>query len=419
MSSLPVGTLSPKFRALQEAMTKFVNEECIRAEPIFEQQLGRGEGRWKREPPVVNELRAKARALGLWNLFLPKSLYPGGHDLTNYEYGLLCEIMGRSVLGPLATNCNAPDTGNMEVLAKYGTAEQKRRWLEPLLDARIRSAFAMTEPAVASSDATNIRTSIRRDGDEQGGEVVVINGDKWWISNAGNPECKVFLVFGVSDLDNSDPHRRHTVVIVPADTPGVEVKRPMTVYGYDDAPYGHCEVSFVDVRVPVSNIVLGEGRGFEVIQGRLGPGRIHHCMRAVGMAERALELMVERVQRREVFGRKLVEQGVVQDNVARSRLDIESARMMVVHAALKMDAVGTKQAMKEISMAKAQVPKLALRVVDRAIQMFGAAGVSQDTPLAAIWAGLRTLRLADGPDEVHMRQIARLEIQEQKHKARL
>ncbi|KAJ2663313.1 hypothetical protein IWW48_001415 [Coemansia sp. RSA 1200] len=404
---MSVVQLSPRVEELKRVLTDFVENECIPAEKEYREALGTGAQRWKTVPPVMEKLKARARELGLWNLFLPKE-YPEGAGLSNYEYAILCEIMGRShMIAPEACNCSAPDTGNMEVLAKYGTREQKDKWLRPLLNGEIRSAFAMTEPAVASSDATNICTRIERSG---GGYKV--SGRKWWISGAGHPKCAVFITMGKTDT-TAKKHQQQSIVVVPADAPGVTVVRPLTVFGYDDAPHGHCEVVFDNVWVPAENLVLGEGRGFEVIQGRLGPGRIHHCMRSLGMAERAVELMVERVQSRHTFGRAIAEHGVVLDYIAKSRMDLESARMLVLRAADMIDKVGAKNALKEIAMAKVVVPTVVLAILDRAIQMYGAAGVGQDTPLAEFWAGMRTLRIADGPDEVHTRQIAQLEIRHQ------
>ncbi|KAJ1733227.1 hypothetical protein LPJ72_002975 [Coemansia sp. Benny D160-2] len=404
---MSVVQLSPRVEELKRVLTDFVENECIPAEKEYREALGTGAQRWKTVPPVMEKLKERARELGLWNLFLPKE-YPEGAGLTNYEYAILCEIMGRShMIAPEACNCSAPDTGNMEVLAKYGTREQKDKWLRPLLNGEIRSAFAMTEPAVASSDATNICTRIERSG---GGYKV--SGRKWWISGAGHPKCAVFITMGKTDT-TAKKHQQQSIVVVPADAPGVTVVRPLTVFGYDDAPHGHCEVVFDNVWVPAENLVLGEGRGFEVIQGRLGPGRIHHCMRSLGMAERAVELMVERVQSRHTFGRAIAEHGVVLDYIAKSRMDLESARMLVLRAADMIDKVGAKNALKEIAMAKVVVPTVVLAILDRAIQMYGAAGVGQDTPLAEFWAGMRTLRIADGPDEVHSRQIAQLEIRHQ------
>ncbi|ORY94711.1 acyl-CoA dehydrogenase/oxidase [Syncephalastrum racemosum] len=405
-SLIDFNTLSPKFRDLYAKAKDFVENDCIPSEPIFKAQMGQGDQRWKVIPPVLEELKSKARSLGLWNLFLGRD-YKEGAGLTNVEYGLIAELTGRSSLAPEAMNCSAPDTGNMEVFAKYGTEAQKQKWLVPLLNGKIRSAFAMTEPKVASSDATNIETNIRREGNQY-----VINGRKWWISGAGDPRCAVYLVMGKSDAGNADRHRQQSLVIVPADTPGINVLRPMHVFGFDDAPEGHCEIVFKDVRVPVENIILGEGRGFEVIQGRLGPGRIHHCMRCIGKAERALELMIARVTdpTRRTFGKILAEHGTIVADIAQSRIEIDQARFLVLNAADKIDKVKAKDAKKEISMAKIAVPNMLLRVVDRAMQAHGAAGISQDTPLASFFVRARTLRYADGPDEVHRAQLGKTEL---------
>ncbi|CAG8560379.1 3979_t:CDS:2 [Funneliformis caledonium] len=383
--------ISPRAKELIKKLDNFVENECVPAEPIFHKQIDKGEDRWKTVPPIIEELKKKARSLGLWNLFLSKN-YHEGAGLTNLEYALMAEIT---------------DTGNMEVFAKYGTFAQKSKWLTPLLNGEIRSGFAMTEKKVASSDATNIETSILRVGN-----AYVINGHKWWISGAGDPRCAVFLVMGKSDPGNENKHRQQSLIIVPRNTPGINIIRPLTIFGYDDAPEGHCEIIFKDVRVPVENIILGEGRGFEVIQGRLGPGRIHHCMRAIGAAERGLQLMIERVTdpSRRTFGKLLAEHGTVVSDIAKSRMIIDQARFLVINAADMIDKVGAKHALKEIGMAKAIVPSMLLKVLDRSIQAHGAGGVSEDFPLAAMYAGGRTLRFADGPDEVHIQQIGKLEL---------
>ncbi|HEX7295858.1 MAG TPA: acyl-CoA dehydrogenase family protein [Pyrinomonadaceae bacterium] len=388
-----------KTRQLQERLTAFMDQHIYPNETKFHEQIAAS--RWT-PTNIVEELKVKARAEGLWNLFLPES--ENGAGLTNLEYAPLCEIMGRSVMAPEVFNCSAPDTGNMEVLARYGTPEQQERWLKPLLAGEIRSCFAMTEPAVASSDATNIESSIRRDGDEY-----VINGRKWWSSGAGDPRCKIAIFMGKTDV-TAPKHKQQSMVLVPMDAAGVKVERLLTVFGYDHAPHGHAEVSFQDVRVPVSNMLLGEGRGFEIAQGRLGPGRIHHCMRCIGVAERALETMCQRVQKRVAFGKALAEQGTIRADIAQSRMEIEQARLLVLKAAHMMDTVGNKVARAEIAMIKVVVPSMTLRVLDRAIQAHGGAGVSQDTFLASAWAQVRTLRLADGPDEVHREAIAKLEL---------
>ncbi|KAL1923964.1 uncharacterized protein VTP21DRAFT_6999 [Calcarisporiella thermophila] len=398
--------ISPRMEQLLAKLEDFVTNDCIPAEKLARSQLGTGENRWKIVPPVLHQLKEKAKSLGLWNLFLPQDI-PGSPGLSNVEYALCAEIMGRSVLlAPEACNCSAPDTGNMELLARCGNEEQKRRWLEPLLRGEIRSAFAMTEKNVASSDATNVQTRIERQGNEY-----VINGHKWWISGAGNPECKVFLVMGKTD-PSAARHKQQSVVIVPAGTPGLTIVRPMEVFGYDDAPEGHCEVTFENVRVPVENVLLGEGRGFELAQTRLGPGRLHHCMRAIGVAERALELMLLRVtdESRKTFGKLLVQHGTVLSWVAQSRMDIDQARLLVLNAAAMVDRDGAKAARKAISVAKIVVPNAVLRVLDRAIQAFGAGGVSQDFPLAQAYAMTRTLRIADGPDEVHQLVVGGMEL---------
>jgi acyl-CoA dehydrogenase len=391
---------SEKVLALRQRLQAFVDEHIYPNEARFRAQIA--QERWK-PPPIVEELKPKARAAGLWNLFLPDSGHGAG--LTNLDYAPLCEIMGRSPgFAPEVFNCSAPDTGNMEVLARYGTREQQQRWLTPLLEGRIRSCFAMTEPEVASSDATNIRSSIVRDGDEY-----VLNGRKWWTSGAGDPRCAVAIFMGRSSPDAAR-HQQQSMILVPMDAPGVIVKRMLTVFGYDDAPHGHAEVVFENVRVPASNMLLGEGRGFEIAQGRLGPGRIHHCMRLVGMAERALETMCRRVKARVAFGRPLAEQGVIRAGIARSRVEIDQARLLTLQAAHLMDTAGNKAARAEIAMIKVVAPNMALAVLDRAIQAHGAAGVSDDFFLAHAWAHARSLRLADGPDEVHLEAIAKTEL---------
>ncbi|RHZ82204.1 hypothetical protein Glove_112g22 [Diversispora epigaea] len=404
--SLVEDKISVRAKKIIAVLDEFVENECIPAEEKYHNQLGKGEDRWKKVPPIIEELKVKARSLGLWNLFLPKD-YPEGAGLTNLEYALMAVIMGRSiVIAPQATNCSAPDTGNMEVFAKYGTSAQKTKWLIPLLEGKIRSAFAMTEKAVASSDATNIETSIQRIGNQY-----VINGHKWWISGAGDPRCKVYLVMGKTST-KGDKHKQQSVIIVPADTPGIKIIRPLTIFGYDDAPEGHCEIAFKDVKVPVENIILGEGRGFEIIQGRLGPGRLHHCMRSIGSAERGLDLMLARVTdpSRRTFGKILAEHGTVLSDIAYSRMIIDQARFLVLNAADKIDKVGAKGALKEIGMAKAIVPDMLLRVLDRSIQIHGAGGLSEDFPLAHMHAFARTLKFADGPDEVHVQQVGKLEL---------
>lgn len=379
-----------------------MEEHIYPNERLYEQQLNEQPSRWSAVPPIMEELKEKAKQAGLWNLFLPESEYGAG--LTNVEYAPLCEIMGRSIIGPEAFNCGAPDTGNMEVLVRYGTSEQKEKWLKPLLNGDIRSCFSMTEPDVGSSDATNIQCSIVREGDEY-----VINGRKWWSSGAGDPRCKIAIVMGKSDFTASK-YEQQSMILVPLNTPGVKIERMLPVFGYDHAPHGHAEIHYDNVRVPASNMILGEGKGFAIAQGRLGPGRIHHCMRLIGAAERALEELCKHIQNRSTFNKLLSQQGVIQEWVAESRIEIEQARLLTLKAAYMMDTVGNKKARKEIAMIKVMAPAMALKVIDRAIQAFGAAGVSEDTPLAALWANARTLRLADGPDEVHKVQLARLEL---------
>ncbi|MFE4120350.1 acyl-CoA dehydrogenase [Priestia sp. YIM B13486] len=393
---------SDKVVKLQEELSSFMEEHVYPNERLYEQQLNEQPSRWSAVPPIMEELKEKAKQAGLWNLFLPESEYGAG--LTNVEYAPLCEIMGRSIIGPEAFNCGAPDTGNMEVLVRYGTSEQKEKWLKPLLNGDIRSCFSMTEPDVGSSDATNIQCSIVREGDEY-----VINGRKWWSSGAGDPRCKIAIVMGKSDF-NASKYEQQSMILVPLNTPGVKIERMLPVFGYDHAPHGHAEIHYDNVRVPASNMLLGEGKGFAIAQGRLGPGRIHHCMRLIGAAERALEELCKRIQNRSTFNKLLSQQGVIQEWVAESRIEIEQARLLTLKAAYMMDTVGNKKARKEIAMIKVMAPAMALKVIDRAIQAFGAAGVSEDTPLAALWANARTLRLADGPDEVHKAQLARLEL---------
>ncbi|KAL2814602.1 acyl-CoA dehydrogenase/oxidase [Aspergillus granulosus] len=398
--------VSDRAKKTLDLVEEFVEKECIPAEALFSAQLGQGEQRWKTNPAIMEELKVKARKLGLWNMFLPKNHFSQGAGFSNLEYGLMAEYLGKSKLASEATNNAAPDTGNMEVLAKYGNDQQKAQWLAPLLDGKIRSAFLMTEPDIASSDATNIQLDIRREGNEY-----VLNGSKWWSSGAGDPRCQIYLVMGKTDASNPDTYKQQSVVLVPANTPGITVHRMLSVYGYDDAPHGHAHITFENVRVPLSNMVLGEGRGFEIIQGRLGPGRIHHAMRTIGAAERAVDWMIARINddRKKPFGQALASHGVIIEWLAKSRIEIDSARLIVLNAAIKIDQGNAKSALKEIAQAKVLVPQAALVVIDRAVQAYGAAGVSQDTPLAYLWALIRTLRIADGPDEVHLQQLGKRE----------
>jgi acyl-CoA dehydrogenase len=394
---------TPKVQELRRKLLAFMAEHIQPSEHKWHAHV-KSERRW--EPvPVIEELKQKARSAGLWNLWRPKT---HGGTLSNLEYAPLCEIMGRVTWAPEVFNCSAPDTGNMETLLKYGSPEHIRTWCEPLLEGNIRSAFLMTEPNVASSDATNIQTRMKREGDEY-----VINGTKWWSSGAGDPRCKIYIVMGKTDPDNASRHSQQSMVLVPAGAPGVKVKRSLSVFGYDDAPHGHMEIELRDVRVPVSNVLLGEGRGFEIAQGRLGPGRIHHCMRLIGQAEHALEMMCKRASQRVAFGRSIAEQGVTRERIAEARIMIDSARFMVLNAAWKMDTVGNKVAKKEIAMIKVLAPNMACQVIDWAMQVHGGGGVSQDFGLAYHYAHARTLRFADGPDEVHRNQIAKIELGEQ------
>jgi len=396
--------LSPRTRELQARLTAFMDRHVYPAEPAYWEEIAANTAAGKRWTPLqlIEGLKVKARAEGLWNLFLPESEYGAG--LTNQEYAPLAEIIGRVPWASEVFNCSAPDTGNMETIVRYGSAEHKKRWLEPLLAGEIRSAFAMTEPAVASSDATNIASMIRREGDEY-----VLFGRKWWTSGAGDPRCKIYIFMGKTDPD-APRHSQQSMILVPADAPGVKVVRPLNVFGYDDAPHGHCEVLFENVRVPVSNILLGEGRGFEIAQGRLGPGRIHHCMRLIGLAERSLELMCRRALSRVAFHRTIAEQGVTRERIAEARCMIEQARLLTLKAAWMMDVAGNKTAKAEIAMIKVVAPSMACQVIDWAMQVHGGAGVCQDTPLANFYAGARTLRYADGPDEVHRNALAKLEL---------
>lgn len=398
-------SFSPKSLDLQRRLSAFMKEHVYPAEAILEAELVtfRAAGNAFQVLQTMEGLKSKARAAGLWNLFLPESHLGAG--LTNLEYAPLAEIMGRSPIGSEPFNCSAPDTGNMETLVRYGSAEQQERWLNPLLAGEIRSGFAMTEPSVASSDATNIESRIERDGDHY-----VINGRKWWTSGGNDPRCKVLIFMGKTDPSNPDRHKQQSMILVPLDTPGVKVLRHLPVFGYDNAPEGHSEIDFADVRVPLANMLLGEGRGFEIAQGRLGPGRIHHCMRTIGRAERALEKMCQRALDRTAFGRRLSDQGVTRERIAQSRILIDQARLLVLHAAWKMDRVGNKDAKQEIAMIKVAVPSMALQVIDWAMQLHGGGALCEDFGLARAYASTRTLRFADGPDEVHRNAIAKQEL---------
>ena len=392
---------SPRTTELEERLLTFMDDVVYPNERVYIQQISAATNRWE-SPPIMEKLKTEAKALGLWNLFLPDSELGAG--LTNLEYAPLCEILGRSPIAAEACNCSAPDTGNMETLVRYGSDEQKHQWLKPLLDGTIRSAYTMTEPEVASSDATNISARIKPDGDNY-----VINAHKWWASGAGNTQCKLLILMGKTD-SQAQKYQQQSMILVPIDTPGITLVRPLTVFGYDDAPHGHFEITFANVRVPKTNVLLGEGRGFEIAQGRLGPGRIHHCMRLIGLAERSLEAMCTRAKTRVAFGGPLSDQGVVMETIANSRIEIEQARLLTLKAAHMMDTVGNKIARSEIAMIKVVAPTMALNVIDRAIQLHGGAGICSDFGLAAAWAHARTMRLADGPDEVHRRTVARLEL---------
>ncbi len=396
--------LRPEAIDLLDRVKNFINDEVKPKEHVFHDQIKEGEDRWNQYPEVIDELKDKAKASGLWNLFLPESGFGAG--LTNYEYAHLAEQMGKCHIASEAMNCSAPDTGNMEVIARYGNEQHQEEWLQPLLDGKIRSAFGMTEPGTASSDATNMQATAVLDGDEY-----VINGEKWWTSGAGDPRCKIIIFMCVTNPDNPK-HQRHSMILVPMETEGVEIKKMMHVFGYDDAPHGHAHMKFTNVRVPKENLLLGEGRGFEIAQGRLGPGRIHHCMRAIGAGEVALELMCKRGidPNKVAFGKNLAQLGANFDYIAESRIELNAARFLTLDAAVKMDTVGNKVAASEIAQIKVFAPNVALKIIDRAIQIHGGEGVSQLTPLASMYAHMRTLRLADGPDEVHRRAVARYEL---------
>ena len=396
--------LRPEAIDLLDRVKNFINDEVKPKEHVFHDQIKEGEDRWNQYPEVIDELKDKAKASGLWNLFLPESEFGAG--LTNYEYAHLAEQMGNCHIASEAMNCSAPDTGNMEVIARYGNEQHQEEWLQPLLDGKIRSAFGMTEPGTASSDATNMQATAVLDGDEY-----VINGEKWWTSGAGDPRCKIIIFMCVTNPDNPK-HQRHSMILVPMETEGVEIKKMMHVFGYDDAPHGHAHMKFTNVRVPKENLLLGEGRGFEIAQGRLGPGRIHHCMRAIGAGEVALELMCKRGidPNKVAFGKNLAQLGANFDYIAESRIELNAARFLTLDAAVKMDTVGNKVAASEIAQIKVFAPNVALKIIDRAIQIHGGEGVSQLTPLASMYAHMRTLRLADGPDEVHRRAVARYEL---------
>ena len=396
-------TISEKAKETTERLNKFMDNHIYPNESKYTKQIDDfGNNRWQ-VVPIVEELKETAKNDDLWNLFLPESEYGSGY--TNEEYAPMCEIMGRSMWSAEVFNCSAPDTGNMEVLVRYGTKEQKEKYLTPLLEGKIRSAFAMTEPAVASSDATNIESEIKMEGNQY-----VINGTKWWTSGAMDPRCQFYIFMGKTDPDNENIHKQQSMILIDKDTPGINIKRHLPVFGYDDAPHGHAEIEFKDVRVPPENILLGEGRGFEIAQGRLGPGRIHHCMRTIGLAERTLETMIKRLMTRKAFGKEIIRHSIWQERIADARINIEMTRLLTLKAASMMDSVGNKVAKNEIAMIKVAAPNMALKIIDDAIQAFGGAGVTSDPKLAQAYAGMRTLRLADGPDEVHKQSIARSEL---------